>query len=61
MTSSISPRICNRRALIVIQTKGIDEDVDGIAVFAAQGRFEVAQVALFLHDVGMLLRCSGEK
>ena len=48
------PAHLQQTALIVIKAEGIDKNVNGIAVFAAQGSFEVPQVAMLLHDLGML-------
>ena len=42
-------------AQIVIQTKGVDQDVNGRAVFAPQRRLEIAQVAILFHRLRVLL------
>ena len=61
MTSSIRPRICSRSAEIVVHAEGVDENVDGGAIFAAQRGLEVAHVAIFFHGLGVALALLGRE
>src|SRR5579863_10462122 len=48
-------------ALIVVQAKSVDQHMNGKAILAAQGRLEIAQVAVLFHHLGMLQALVGRK